>query len=1157
MGTGTCVPRASVNSADVDKLPVDTCGDALLCAPTGLAESDAYVAPTCHAFGQNEGRCLPACLPDVAKRSDYLRQDDCDAGNLCVPCFDPVTSDATDACKLGGDTGAAEPPLPFASCCNGRARCIPESIIDLERRDELAHDSCNSQVPSLCVPTVWVDDPHAVPSSCRAYGNAEGRCLSECLAEVGERSEQLRQDSCVAGEKCVPCFDPISGEASNACTFGDDAPKEKPRLFDHCCGDVGACVPTEAISSDDRGRLNRDSCKSSDTMCVPRAWIALDRKPPAQCRSYGNAEGRCLERCLPDVAKRSEHLRQDKCDNTELCVPCFDPLTGEDTGACSIGGDPGPKDDPLLFGTCCGDRGRCVPTDAVDKSARGELNDKGCEGEASLCVPSPWLSDPPVVPLTCHGFGGAEGRCMPECLPDVANRLNKLKQDVCGAGDRCVPCFDPLTGESTGSCTIDGDTAKEPAQRFANCCGALGACVPSDALESDDRGRLDGSECGDALCAPKAWIQDDRTVPTDCRAYGDIEARCLPSCLPDVAKRADKLQQQTCAEAYLCVPCFDPVTLESTRACNIGQDLPRELPKPFSNCCDGIGRCIPQSLVREGDRERLNANTCEQSELLPRLCVPEAWVRSDRFVPGSCVAPGAVEGRCLPECLPDVVSRADQLTTSGCAAKHLCVPCFDPVTGQDTHACAIGDDKPPAQPTVWPSCCGGVGVCVPSEQVETADRSRLGADTCTAGSQTLCAPRSWVGANRSKPRMCSSYDGAEGRCMPNCLPDVASQSSKLKQDSCAQAELCVPCYDPVDGQDTQACRVAGDAPVQPPLLFSSCCENLGRCIPTALVDAGDRMSLAADSCSAADHLCAPSEWLSDERTAAATCHGLVAAEGRCLPNCLPDVSKQRGRLLQDTCTINKSCVPCFDPITGVDTGACSQPGDLGPVEDKRVFDKCCHGAARCVPSSAIGASDRSRLTKDDCDTPADALCVPNEWLQGGAHNAAPICRSPGNIEGRCWLSCLADVAKRADQLAQTTCAKENLCVPCFDPLNGASTGACTQNGDAAKEPPKLFPGCCAGEGTCVPGDLLDDTGGLNQESCVDPESYCVPSAAARGQDPLFSACSSTFGRGACVKTCFIDPGRRGWINRDRCLNTQLCVPCGSLDTDTAACGDFD
>ncbi|MEY4579027.1 MAG: hypothetical protein RL701_3730, partial [Pseudomonadota bacterium] len=652
-GAGTCIPQGSVAASDAMRLGKDICGSALLCAPAELAEdATLYVAPSCKSFGRIEGRCLLSCLPDVMKDGQRLQRDGCAENALCVPCYDPLTSKDTGACKVGGDPGPKAPPAPFATCCDGNARCIPETIVPADRRASFAANSCDPGTHSLCVPRVWVNDANAKPATCTAHGGAEGRCMSECLPEVARRGSQLRVDACEQGEKCVPCYDPISGESTGSCDIGDDAPKSPKQLFGACCGSIGACVPTEAVELEDRARLSADTCEQADTMCVPRDWIALDRKAVPLCHGYGGAEGRCLPSCLPDVGRQAGRLSRDVCAPANLCVPCYDPITGEDTGACTIGGGVAPIV-RYTFGGCCGDLGRCVPVETVAAADRSRLDSNNCAGGPDeLCAPSKWISDPPTKPASCRPYGDFEGRCLPECLPGVANRLDSLRRDSCEAGERCAPCYDPLTGGDTGACSINGDKPAQAPRIFADCCGDVGACVPQDGVGEYDRVRLNNIGCiaGGELCAPKLWVQNQRAKPTACRALGINEGRCLPSCLPDIAKRAGELTRETCADTYLCVPCFDPRTLDNTHACDVGDDAAQERPGGFSECCGGIGWCVPDKLVKNEDRSRLD--TCAGSP--GQVCAPEAWVTSQAFIPASCTAPGKITARCLPECLPDV-----------------------------------------------------------------------------------------------------------------------------------------------------------------------------------------------------------------------------------------------------------------------------------------------------------------------------------------------------------------------------------------------------------------------------------------------------------------------------------------------------------------------
>ena len=476
----------------------------------------------------------------------------------------------------------------------------------------------------------------------------------------------------------------------------------------------------------------------------------------------------------------------------------------------------------------------------------------------TLCVPDLWVNDKHAFPASCHGFGGAEGRCLSHCLPEVANREGRLLQDTCQPTELCVPCFDPVTGQDTKACHTGADPGphdKNPVL-FGKCCGTLGSCVPSQALHESERAQLSSDGCGDnqdAMCVPSAWVSDPKTPPATCRAYGELEGRCVPSCLPGVAARTEMLRQNGCPTDFLCAPCFDPVTLENTGACNVGADPgPKELPVSFDTCCGGLGRCAPTQAVADEDRGRLGSDTCMPAAA--RVCAPEEWIKSPYYVPPTCNAPGDIEGRCIPACLPDVAARGNDLVQSSCADAYKCVPCFDPVTGDPSGACGVGHDKPKNdKPTLFPSCCSGAGLCVPDALVPAETKDRLGPDSCAAGSTALCVPTGWAGDNKvTVPKMCSAYNGSEGRCLSSCLKDVAANASQLRQDICPTTELCAPCFDPVDGHDSGACHIAGDAPKEPPSLFGQCCGARGRCVPPELISSSQQSELAADSCTTAD-----------------------------------------------------------------------------------------------------------------------------------------------------------------------------------------------------------------------------------------------------------------------------------------------------------------
>jgi hypothetical protein len=307
----------------------------------------------------------------------------------------------------------------------------------------------------------------------------------------------------------------------------------------------------------------------------------------------------------------------------------------------------------------------------------------------------------------------------------------------------------------------------------------------------------------------------------------------------------------------------------------------------------------------------------------------------------------------------------------------------------------------------------------------------------------------------------------------------------------------------------------------------------------------------------------PEPWLGDEPVAAVSCRSLGDAEGRCLPACLPDVAGQADRLPAADCTAEHLCAPCFDPLTGDDTGACRLAGDPGPSDPAATFARCCGELGRCVPGGLVAEADRERLAQLDCADDAN-LCVPEPWL--GDEPVPPVsCRSPGDIEGRCLPACLPDIAADAEQLRQGDCAAEHLCAPCFDPLTGDDLGACGLGGDAGpSEPPKLFAECCADSGPalglCVPGELLSEAerAELPDDLCADASARCIPEDLARSADAELPSCSVPRpllppAPGACLPACFIAPADRDLLTRENCDAGNLCVRCSELDFERSGC----
>ena len=91
--------------------------------------------------------------------------------------------------------------------------------------------------------------------------------------------------------------------------------------------------------------------------------------------------------------------------------------------------------------------------------------------------------------------------------------------------------------------------------------------------------------------------------------------------------------------------------------------------------------------------------------------------------------------------------------------------------------------------------------------------------------------------------------------------------------------------------------------------FALCCGGLGTCVPQGLVPASLAPRLAPETCGPA-LLCAPADAVAQGTFAPVVCTAANGGEGRCLPVCLPDVTRLARLLKTGTCRGGEVCVPC-------------------------------------------------------------------------------------------------------------------------------------------------------------------------------------------------------------------------------------------------------
>lgn len=221
--------------------------------------------------------------------------------------------------------------------------------------------------------------------------------------------------------------------------------------------------------------------------------------------------------------------------------------------------------DPSGLPTCEGySTCRCLPSSLVPPENLSDLGD--CDAE-NKCVPDLLIeTGGNFIPTTCESIAGAEGRCLAECLPAVAEQADLLPQDICGEGDKCVPCYDPFDGTETGACSQSCDPGPvEPPVSFSRCCTDRGSCIPSASIPPDDAANLDADTCAsmDDLCVPDGFA-DGTFVAQSCTtslialAGPEYEpGACLHDCIPATDNFA--IRQDDCPDGFKCAPCLDPL----------------------------------------------------------------------------------------------------------------------------------------------------------------------------------------------------------------------------------------------------------------------------------------------------------------------------------------------------------------------------------------------------------------------------------------------------------------------------------------------------------------------------------------------------------------------------------------------------------------------
>ena len=235
--------------------------------------------------------------------------------------------------------------------------------------------------------------------------------------------------------------------------------------------------------------------------------------------------------------------------------------------------------DPSTLPSCDPNGGaHCLSAALVPASEASQL----ATCPTGLCVPDSFIeSGGELIPATCTSIVGAEGRCLDEMIPEVAAELSELPQATCESYERCVPCFDPTTGKSTGACNLSCDPGpKDPPVKLQACCSENGTdqgeCLPTTLVPTSEQADLTADVCTQTpsatLCVPTEMVAPG-FKPTTCTATslltiltGGYSGVCLSKCLNFGFGSGLAIAQGTCDDNHDCAPCVNPVTQAPTGA---------------------------------------------------------------------------------------------------------------------------------------------------------------------------------------------------------------------------------------------------------------------------------------------------------------------------------------------------------------------------------------------------------------------------------------------------------------------------------------------------------------------------------------------------------------------------------------------------------------
>lgn len=250
-------------------------------------------------------------------------------------------------------SGSFEKPdiAKLTACGNGKGHCY-----DKAKTPSAAMLGPCSDASQVCVPDEVLGAAGNTLKQCESGVGSGGGCITMALIPAMEADPRakafLKQSTCDSGQVCAPCINP---EANNAptgfceaagvygeCSSGGAAPppptpdagasKPMPACCSHGNTSNGVCIGESVIPEAQRSEAPQDSC-SSGNKCVPKDMF---EGKPVLCNSGLLGKGICLDTCFNEMmgfASMIGIFGKDRCEDTEVCVPCTF-MSGKGITAC-------------------------------------------------------------------------------------------------------------------------------------------------------------------------------------------------------------------------------------------------------------------------------------------------------------------------------------------------------------------------------------------------------------------------------------------------------------------------------------------------------------------------------------------------------------------------------------------------------------------------------------------------------------------------------------------------------------------------------------------------------------------------------------------------------------------------------------------------------